>query len=434
MPETIVFHDANIIDCTGREPYSGTLVVCGERIQAVGTESQVLAPRDARQVDLGGRTVMPGLIDAHVHIASVEDFAERDTANRHPGAVYAYTVARNLETTLMHGFTTIRDAGGCHWSFKLAVERGMIPGPRTLVSNMYISQTGGHGDFRALHNRSDPRESWHPLMPPPAICDGVDQVRRVSREQLRTGADQLKVMAGGGAASPTDPVDAPQFTVEEIAAAVYEAKVVKKAVMAHVYVPVGIKNCVEAGVTTIEHGDFLDEESAFLMKEHGIFLVPTLSARPPRTERTDSSHPVVLDQGSRVSVSASEATHYPDDTTVESITFTNASASESVRIAMAVGVNIGSGSDVFGSNVDQKALELELKAAIMGAMDSLISATRTNAHLLGLEDQIGTLEMGKLADLIVVNGNPIEDITLLQDQQNIPLVMRSGRIAKDALK
>ena len=261
MGETIVFQNANIIDCTGKDPYNGTVVVSGNRISYVGPVDQASIPRGSKVVDMAGKSLLPGLIDAHTHIAIVDTrfFAQNVD---YPGAIYPYAVAQNLKSTLQHGFTTIRDAGGCDWSFKVAVERGMIPGPRMFISCAFLSQTGGHGDFRERHDR-DPHESYHSIMPTPAICDGVDQVRQAAREQLRTGADQIKIMAGGGAASPTDPLDATQFTFEEIAAAVYEASVVKKPVMAHVYIPEGIKNCANAGVRSIEHGNFLDEEIAF---------------------------------------------------------------------------------------------------------------------------------------------------------------------------
>ena len=412
MPETFAFENATIFDGTGREPYSnGAVVVSDGRIQAVGPMTQVSTPRHAEVIDLAGKTVMPGLIDAHAHVGFVEQNFADDTENRHPGAIYGYSVARNIEDTLMHGFTTIRDAGGCDWSFKLAVERGMIKGPRMFVSNSFISQTGGHGDMRQRHERTGPRR-YHPLMPQPAICDGEAEARKAARDQLRAGADQLKVMAGGGAASPTSLLDSPQFTASELAAITYEARVVKKPVMAHVYVPEGIRNCAQAGVRSIEHGNFMDEESASLMMENGMFLVPTLSVY-------ELISTVGHEQGA-------------SDSYVEKITMAKGAASQSVEIAMAAGVAIGSGSDVYGPNGNRKAFELELKAAIMGSIASLVSATRTNAELVGMGDQIGTLEPGKLADLIVVDGNPVEDIALLQDETKIVMVVQSGNIVKGA--
>lgn len=408
MAESVVLQNVTIFDGTGRDPYGpGAVVVAGPRIEAVGR--QAAAPRDSRVIDLTGKTVMPGLIDAHTHLSAIENSFGGTFENNHPGAVYAYSVASNIRDTLMMGFTTVRDAGGCDYSFKLAVDRGMIPGPRILTSQSFISQTGGHGDMRERHDRMDPRPN-HRLSPRPAIADGVPQVRAAAREQLRTGADQIKVMAGGGAASPTDPLDSAQFTVEELAAAVYEARAVKKKVMAHCYVPEGIKNCVAAGIHSIEHGNFLDEEAAFLMKENGVFLVPTLT-----------TYELISRHGREQGVS---------EVTIDKINFARGRGPQSVEIAMAAGVAIGSGADVFGSNSNKKSMELELKAAIMGADRSLVSATKTNSELVGMANDIGTLEPGKLADLIVVDGNPVEDIAILQREGNISMVMQSGRWVK----
>ena len=410
MTETIVLQNATIFDSTGAEPYGpGTVVISDDRITAVGPASQVAVPRDARTIDAGGHTILPGLIDAHTHVGAVDNSFGGNFEDLHPGAIYAFSVARILRDTLSAGFTTIRDAGGCDYSFKVAVQSGTIPGPRIFTSQSFISQTGGHGDMRQRHDRSEPR-AGHRLTPRPAICDGVPQVRQAAREQLRTGADQLKVMAGGGAASPTDPLDSPQFTVEEIAAAVYEARAVKKPVMAHVYVPQGIKNCAEAGVRSIEHGNFLDEESASFMKENDMFLVPTLAV-----------YDLIAERGRDQGIS---------EVTIEKINFARGAGRQSVEIAIAAGINIASGADLFGQNYGLKALELELKAAILGPMGSLISATRTNAELLEISGETGTLEPGKLADLIMVRGNPVEDITILQDEKNIPLVVQAGRVVK----
>ena len=352
---------------------------------------------------------MPGLIDAHVHIAYVE--ARRvDIESRNPGVTYAFAVARSIEGVLMHGFTTVRDAGNCDWSFKLAVERGLIKGPRLLISNGQISQTGGHGDRRERHDRTDPLPD-HPIMPLPAIADGVDEVRRAARDQLRKGADQIKVMAGGGVGSPTSLLDTPQYTVEELAAAVYEASAVRKHVMAHVYVPEGIKNCVAAGVRSIEHGNFLDEESASLMKENGMYLVPTLSPFE------------ILSRTKREGITAFHQEKFDRAKTA---------AVQGLEIAMSAGVTIASGSDIYGPNQFFKALELELKAMVMGPMKSIISATATNAQLLEMEKEIGTLEAGKLADLIVVDENPLDDIRVLQDANKITMVVQSGHIVKNS--
>lgn len=410
--DTYALCNANIIDCTGRDPISGgTLVISGGRIQDVGTADGVSIPRDANMVDMGGRTVMPGLMDAHAHMALLEARIS-EYEDKHPGAVFAYSVAKQIRDTLMQGYTTIRDTGGCDWSFKESVDRGLIPGPRMFVSNGVISQTGGHGDHRARHDRRSEHHE-HPLMCGTSIADGPDQVRYATRWQLRTGADQIKIMAGGGAASPTDAVEDPQYTVEELAAAVYEARAVRKYVCAHVYVPEGIINCVKAGVKSVEHGNFMDEESASLMKESDVFLVPT---------------PAIFEMASRYG-----RQNGAREEMLEKINVVRDVGAQSLEIAKSVGVRIASGTDVYGPYAEGRALSLELQANVLGAMESLICATRNNAELFGIVDEVGTLEAGKIADVIVVDGDPIEDIKILQDQDNVQVVIQSGKVVKGAL-
>ena len=410
--DTFALCNANIIDCTGRDPIpGGTLVVRDGRIQDVGAADRVSVPRDSRMVDVGGRTVMPGLMDAHAHMALLEArIAEYE--DKHPGAIFAYSVAKNIKNTLMQGYTTIRDTGGCDWSFKESVMRGLIPGPRMFVSNGPISQTGGHGDHRQRHDRRSEHHD-HPLMAGSAIADGADQVRLAAREQLRRGADQIKIMAGGGAASPTDAVEDPQYTVEELAAAVYEARAVRKYVCAHVYVPEGIQNCIKAGVRSIEHGNFMDEESASMMKEKDLFLVPTLA---------------IFEMSSRYG-----RENGAPESMLQKINSVRDVGAQSLEIASSVGLKIGSGSDVFGPYVEGRALSLELQANVLGAMESLICATRNNAELFGIQDEVGTLEAGKLADVIVVDGDPLQDISILQEQDNVKVVLQSGRVVKGEL-
>lgn len=411
--KTTVFHNANILDCTGNDPYPGIVVVVGDRIQAVGPSDQVSTPRDAVAIDLGGMTLMPGLIDAHTHLGMVIPDETKNVEDYHPGATYPLLVAQQIEDCLMSGFTTIRDAGMMDWSFKLAVERGLIKGPRMYVANAYVSQTGGHGDLRHRHNHG-PSRPPHRLMPTPAVCDGVDEVRRAVREQLRCGADQIKVMAGGGVGSPTDAVDVPQFTVEELAAAVYEAKAVKKHVMAHVFVPEGIKNCAIAGVATVEHGIFLDEESAAIMRQHHMYMVPTLSVVEMMRRRAETGD--------------------VPEFVRKKLPLVKSAAPEAVRIAMEAGVAIASGSDVFGTGAVSRGWEIELKAEIMGPMAAIISATRTNAQLLGMHDHLGTLEVGKIADMIAVRGNPLEEVSLLKDASNVEMVIQAGRVLRDGAR
>ena len=410
--DTTIYENADILDCTGRDVIPrGRVVVVGERIHKVGPRNRIAIPKGARVLDLEGQFIMPGLIDAHAHVALVEAKMS-GFESKHPGATYAFAVGQNIHNTLMQGYTTIRDAGGCDWSFKLAVERGLIKGPRIFVSNGVLSQTGGHGDHRERHDRRETHHD-HPLMASAVIADGVDQVRMATREQIRTGADQIKVMAGGGASSPTDRVEDPQYTVEELAAAVHEANAVRKYVMAHVYVPQGIINCVKAGVRSVEHGNFLNEESASLMKKEGVFLVPTLA---------------IFEMATRFG-----REYGADESMIDKVKGVRDVGSQSLEIAKAFGVKMGSGSDVFGPYASGRALSLELQADALGSMESIICATKTNAELMGIDDNVGTLEPGKLADMIVVDGNPLDDITVFRDKTNVNLVIQSGRIVKGSI-
>lgn len=410
MPTTL-FYDCTLLDCTGADPIPGsTVVVEGERIVRVAKGEATTVPRGARVVDCGGRTLMPGLSDAHVHCAIVET----DPAKmlRESPATLALRIKNVLEQTLQAGFTTIRDAFGLDWGFVQATERGLVAGPRILFTGACLSQTGGHGDWREPCHGSVPIEGIRGLVATPRICDSADEMRRAAREMLRMGAHGIKLMAGGGCMSPTDELEHTQFTIEEMAAACYEATTVGRITLAHVYTPKGIKNALRAGVRSIEHGNFLDEDSAAAIREAGAFFVPTLT-----TYELISAHGAAQGIPRRM---------------IEKIDSAKAGGLRSLEIAVAAGLEIASGSDVLASMQPFKALELGLKARVLGAHGAILSATRTNARLFGMADEIGTIEAGKLADLLVVDGRPFDDVTVLQDARNVKLVMKAGTIFKDS--
>jgi len=357
-------------------------------------------------------TLMPGLTDAHVHIGAV-DVNILDQHRERPSNLTALLMARIMEETLMQGFTTVRDAGGADWSFKAAVERGVIEGPRLLVSDKPLSQTGGHGDWRR-RSETQPPEIFCPTAGMRSVvCDGADEVRKAAREQLRLGADQIKVMASGGAMSPADELAATQYQIEEIRAAVEEAEAARTYVMAHAYNDGSVRNCLHAGVRSIEHGNLIDEETARLMCEAGVYLVPTLV-----------TYEAISEEGKNHGV--------PDDV-IRKIDEARALGIRALRHAHEAGVRIASGSDLLGPLQDRKARELEIKTEVMSPMEALVSATRTNAELFGMQGEIGTVEEGKLADLLVVDGNPLEDISILQKRENLKLIMKGGKIAKNGL-
>jgi imidazolonepropionase-like amidohydrolase len=412
MSAVTVLRNGLLIDGTGREPVQGaTVVIDDEHIAQVGKDKAVEVPQGARVFELDGRALMPGLSDAHVHLGivhlSVGD-AQRDSL-----VVWAMKVRQVIEEALEMGFTTVRDAGGVDGGFAQAVVEGYIRGPRILPSGSPISQTGGHGDWRQRFQEG-PLQTIPGLMAMPAICDGPEEVRKAARQQLRRGATQLKVMAAGGAMSPADELNTTQLTVEEMAAAVYEATAVGKIVMAHTYSPRSIANALEAGVRSIEHGNFLDEATAAKMKDQGAFLVPTLTTYE------------LIDQfGEQYGVPKFN---------LEKTREAKSGSLDSVQVATAAGVKIGSGSDLLAAMQPYKTMELSLKAQVMGPMAAIVSATRTNAELFGLADKLGTVETGKWADIIVVDGNPLDDIERLRDKNNVKLVLKQGAVLKNLLE
>jgi imidazolonepropionase-like amidohydrolase len=406
---TLVFEHATLIDCTGADPRDDARVVVeDERIQSIRTSSGAI-PRGAQVIDCRGRTLMPGLLDAHVHLAMVE-LGELATSTLRP-AVLAMRIAKEIERTLDAGFTTVRDAGGLDGGFKDAVKQGLIRGPRLLVSGPFISQTGGHGDQR-------PRD-WRGAMPTIAgvsseslLADGPWEVRRAAREALRRGADQIKVMASGGAASPTDEITDTQFSVEEMAAAVDVARGVDTYVLAHAYGPRAIQNAIDAGVRSIEHGNLLDEETADrMLAADDIYLVPTII-----------TYEVLAKQ--EVSANWSEVSQRKIRQALQG-------AYRSLEMAFEKGIRIASGSDVLAEHQPQKAREIACQAQVMGAMQALIAATRTNAQLMRVDREVGTVEAGKRADLIVVDGDPLANPELLADPALVRIVVKDGAVSKD---
>jgi imidazolonepropionase-like amidohydrolase len=411
MNETVIFKNAFLIDGRGEEPVpdAGVVIAGGKISEILGTGKKYRAAK-ARVIDLQGKTLMPGLIDAHVHAGNIEVVMDRTAAL--PPAVYVHRATRNLETDVDLGFTTLRDAGGLDWGFRAAIEQGLIRGPRLLLSVNMVTQTGGHGDKRGCAREQQPPRNSIGMYP--EVCDGPDEVRRGARQALRRGADQVKVMADGGVASPSDKPGQWQYTVEELRAAVETAEAANTYVMAHTYTPRAMQNCLQAGVRSLEHGNLLDEETARMMAEKGAYLVPTLTV-----------FDVLAKEGKGSGL---------DAFILSKLGLVRKGMFRALDLAWKAGVKIGSGTDIIGPFQYLKGRELALKSRVMGPMAAIVSATRTNAELFFLDDQIGTVEAGKLADLIVVDGNPLKDMSLFEKGlQKVVLVMKEGRILKDRL-
>ena len=408
---TVAITGVTLIDGTGAEPVAGASVVIEDgRIASAGRLDTL--PQDAEVIDASGMTLLPGLIDSHVHFYSSWKSMQQRALT--PPTLATFEAAQNALATLDAGFTAVREASGSPAGFKLAVERGLIPGPRMRIAVGALSQTGGHGDG-ALPSGVRFWRHWGPEWIE-TICDGPDEVRKTVRALLRVGADFIKLHSTGGVLSPSDEPGSPQFTEEEIAVMVYEARMVGKTCMAHAQATAGIKNAVRAGVESIEHGFYLDDEAIAMMKERGAFLVPTLHAPRSIVLREEATPESVLPQSLRKA-------HEVIDANAESF---RAAHEAGVRIAMGTDAGVG----VHGTN----AWELELMAQHgMTPLEAIVATTKTASECIHMADEIGTLEPGKLADLIVVDGDPLEDITLLQDQERLRLIMQGGRAHKDTL-
>jgi imidazolonepropionase-like amidohydrolase len=407
-----VFTNAFLIDCTGAEPVEGAAVVVeDDRIKEVAAGGRVgPLPGRVTTLDLAGRTLMPGLTDAHVHICAVTENIT-DQHRHYPPSYIAARAMQRAHECLLQGFTTVRDAGGADYGFRLALEEGHFPGPRLLVSGRYISQTGGHGDKRRRAEWIDPIDCCVGMIG--VIADGPDEVRRAARENIRRDVDQIKIMASGGAMSPSDELDTTQYTVAEMRAAVEEAQAVGKYVLSHAYSDSAVRRAIEAGVRSIEHGNLIRETAAQAIKAADAFLVPTMV-----------TYEAIYREGKRYGIG---------DHQIAKIDLARQQSVQGLTYAYRAGCKIGSGSDLLGDMASQRAVEFELKAQVMTPMEVLLSATKVNAELFRMADRIGSVEPGKYADLIVVEGNPLRNLRTLQNQDNLRVIMKGGRLFKQTL-
>jgi imidazolonepropionase-like amidohydrolase len=407
----IAFTRATVFDSlAGVLRPGGTVVVEGERITDVLFDATPVD--DAQVFDLQGRTVLPGLIDAHVHVTStVPDFLKLSMM---PASLIAAQAKDILEGMLGRGFTTVRDAAGADHGLVEAVERGHFAGPRLFIAGQAISQTGGHGDIRPVGVRQNLLCSCAGLGMLGTIADGVGEVRRAAREQLRTGSHQIKVMAGGGVSSPTDPIDGTQYSMEELRAIVEEAEAANTYVMAHAYSPRSIIRAMQAGIRSIEHGNLVDEAAAREMKRAGAWLVPTLV-----------TYDSLAREGAKLG--------WPD-VMLAKLERVRLAGIASLSIARAEGVPVGFGTDLLGPMHDDQSNEFSIRLGAMSAVEVLQSATSVNARLLGREGDLGVVARAATADLVVVDGDPTQDVTLLQQQgARMPIVMKAGRFVRNRL-
>jgi len=384
-----LFTNGTIFDGTGAAPAEGDLVVEDGKIVEVGT-----ALDGDEAVDLGGRGLLPGLFDSHVHVMFSDVNMWR--LLQEPFSLQFYTAERNLRATLEGGITWVRDAGGADLGVKEALERGWISGPRTQISLTMLSQTGGHGDGWMASGQCVELMQDHPGVPS-NIVDGPEEMRRKVRELIRHGADVIKVATSGGVLSPRDDPRHPHFVPEELDVLVSEAALAGRWVMAHAQSNEGIKNAIRAGIRSIEHGIYLDEEAIEMMIAAGTWLVPTLVA------------PQGVVSAAEAGAAIPEASYLKAKEVVEI-------HRESVAAAAAAGVKIAMGTDSGVTPHGRNLEELELMAGCgMSPTDVLVATTKSASELLGVAGEFGTLEPGKRADLVIVDGDPL-DVTGLADR------------------
>jgi imidazolonepropionase-like amidohydrolase len=405
MSQPLAFTNATVFDGHDLLNQPQTVILDGERIAAVDAHAPI--PAGAQVIDLEGKTLIPGLIDAHFHCNSPEiDITRADVM---PASLMSQYAARYLENALESGFTAVRDAGGADAGLARAVENGLIRGPRLFVCDRGLSQSGGHGDFG----------SRFPICPChqysgyiSRVVDGVDEVRRTVRQQLRDGAHQIKLFVSGGILSPTDPIWMDQFTDTEIRAAVEEAQRWHTYVMAHALSTSSIRRCIALGVRSIEHGMQIDAATADALASSDCFVVPTLSIFHALSSGSTDMPPWALEKAR----GAEEE------------------ATRSLEQCLRAGVKLGLGTDLLGTLHGTESSELLLRARVGGALHTLRSATSVNATLLNMGDRLGAIRVGYYADLLVVDGNPLQDLSLLAaPAKGIVAILKGGEFVRNPL-
>jgi len=371
-----------------------------------------ISARGATRVAIGNRTLMPGLIDCHIHIVLTE--VNLRLLDDVPLTLLSAKGSVAMRAMLMRGFTTLRDTGGADWGMKAAVEQGLFEGPRLYIAGQPLSQTGGHADHRRRTQTAFTCACCNGLNWTARVADGVPDVIKAVRDELRKGADHIKLMVSGGVASQSDPLESLQYRMDEIEAACEEATRWGSYVCAHAYSAKAIDRAVTGGVRTIEHGNLIDPPTAKLMAERGAYVVPTLVAydslkkRGPQfglSEYSLAKNELVLAAGLR-----------------------------SLEICRAAGVKIGFGSDLLGQLQTDHCTEFTIRAEAMRPQDIIRSATLVNAEIVRAEGKLGEIVRGAHADILVVDGDPYRDIGVFRsDGSTLAAIMANGRFVKNKL-
>jgi imidazolonepropionase-like amidohydrolase len=413
MMAVTVIKNGTLIDGNGGEPVlHAAVAIENEKIVFVGEEAELPDFNgEVTYLDAEGGCILPGFIDTHVHLMLEFEPVEKRLAT--PFSYNFYKAINYMKNTINAGITSVRDCGGTDAGVKQAVEQGLVLGPRMQVSITALTTTGGHGDaYTASGQEVKLLLDEYPGMPN-GKCDGVESVRKTVREVLRAGADVVKVHATGGVLSPTDHPEFTQFSLEELKVMVEEAKFRRGLkVMAHAQGAEGIKNAIRAGIHSIEHGIFLDDECIELMLKHGTYLVPTLLAPVAVLELAENAG--MPEYGIRKAKEAIDA------------------HKDSIARAYRAGVKIAMGTDAgvmaHGTNLRELGLMNEIG---MTPMETIVATTKVAAECMGWEDKIGTLEVGKLADVVITRTNPLTDLRSLENNDNIRVVIKGGAVVKE---
>ncbi|MDR4532942.1 amidohydrolase family protein [Glutamicibacter sp. PS] len=378
-----------------------------------GTIAEIRATDDSDRpgpavLDADGRIAMPGLIDAHVHVTAATA-GLGDIAHASPNYIAAQS-SRIMQQMLARGFTTVRDVAGADYGLAQAVEEGLFRGPRLIFGGKALSQTGGHGDMRGPGQSQVDNHRCCPAIG--VVCDGETAVRTAARDQLRTGAHHLKIMLSGGVASPTDRVDSIQFSDAEIRAAVEEAEACNRYVTGHAYTARAVNRGLRLGVRCIEHGNLIDDESVELFKEYGAFLVPTLVTYV-HLKRDGAATGLPVESQRKVD-------------------HVLAAGLEALDRATRGGVKIAFGTDLLGAMHEYQSEEFEIRAQVQSSEEVLRSASLTAAELIGAEGKLGVLAPGAHADILLLNADPLADVTVLaHPEQSIDQIIKAGVLEVD---
>src|SRR5712672_592175 len=386
------------------------LVVEGDVIREISAKPIKLAT--ASVIDCGGRTLMPGLIDSHVHVV-LSEVVIRNMENV-PLTLMTARAARLMHKMLDRGFTSVRDTGGADWGLKEATDKGLLPGPRLFIAGRAIGPTGGHSDARRRTDFGSRCQCCNAMSFSMGVADGITEVRRAVREEMRQGCDQVKIMMSGGVASPYDPLDSLQFSVGEVEAAVQEAHAFGRYVCAHAYTPEAITRAAHGGVRTIEHGNLIDDASAKLMADKGMFLIANLVTYYAMRERAAefgmggdmlAKNDLVIDGGLR-----------------------------SLEICKRAGVPVGYGTDLLGALQVEQSREFTIRSEVMSPIEIIRAATTIGAQIVRQEGKLGTLRAGACADLLLIDGNPLKNLGLFQEQgKHLAAIMKAGKFHKNRL-